>query len=71
MTGVSSLSADVRWESVAEENGILRGYKVYWGTSSDALQNVNTTGPEATKYVIENLEAQTTYYFKVSFDLPA
>ena len=66
-TGTSTYQADVRWETVQETNGVLLGYKVYWGTSADDLQ-VMDTAPEATNFVVESLMAETEYFFKVSYN---
>lgn len=45
----------------------LSGYNIYYGQSPDLLNNsisLNTAG--LTSYVIENLDANTTYYFAIT-----
>ena len=64
-SGNSSFSADIRWETVEKTNGILLGYKIYWGTSADSLLQMVEAGPEAVQYTLDGLDAGMTFFFKV------
>ena len=45
----------------------LAGYKIYYGTASDALDNViSISNPGLSAFVIKNLPGNTTYYFAIT-----
>ncbi len=58
-------TATVSWDKSPEPD--IRGYKVYYGTSSRNYDgNVWIDSPDQTTYVIDNLQEGTTYYFAVT-----
>lgn len=45
----------------------LTGYKIYYGISEDDLSSsIIVDNPGLTSYVLENLDADTTYYFVIT-----
>lgn len=45
----------------------LSGYKIYFGSSADLLtQSITISNTGLTEYVIENLTANSTYYFTIT-----
>jgi hypothetical protein len=45
----------------------LTGYKIYYGTSPDALDNIiSISNPGLSAFVIENLSGNMTYYFAIT-----
>ena len=69
---VTTGSATLNWLPPTENVdgtvlGDLAGYKIYYGTSPDALTNViSINNPGLTAFVIENLPGNTTYYFVIT-----
>ena len=44
----------------------LSGYTIYYGTTPENMNNsISITNSGLTSYVVENLEANTTYYFTI------
>jgi hypothetical protein len=71
--GVSGGSAALSWSPVTETTGgaaltNLAGYKIYYGTSADNLNNVIVlASPSATSYLITNLTLGTWYFGITAF----
>jgi|SRR5271166_2762039 len=69
-TGTTS-SATLSWQAPSENTDSsvvtsLIGYRVYYGTSPDALtETIDVTGETVTTYVVDGLSAGT-YYFAVA-----
>lgn len=62
-----SASITLSWNANAEAD--LRGYRIYFGTSSGAYQQVRGAGLDAgrsTTFTISNLRAGATYYIAVT-----
>jgi Putative Ig domain len=65
-------AADLSWPTVTENtNGTslsnLAGYKIYYGTSANAMTNVVTVSASATSYQITGLAAGTWFFGMVAY----
>ena len=69
---ISTGAATLNWTPPTENTDgtvldDLTGYKIYYGTSPDALDNIiSISNPGLSAFVIENLPGNTTYYFVIT-----
>lgn len=63
----SSKSLLITWGEIPEEfvHGILRGYRVFFGEKETMDENVFTTLPNRTFFLVENLKKFTIYTYRI------